>query len=84
MNETPSHRSTEPKPSIVPILFLGVVCALVLLGTFWTVSGETFDGRHLVGLLLGLLASTVTVIQFTERLGDYISDRLERRGRHRG
>lgn len=83
-NETPAHRNTDERVSIVPSLYLGALCALVLLGTFWTVSGDVFDGRHLAGFLLGLLASTVLVIQFTERLGDYIWSRLARRGRHRG
>ena len=55
-------------PSRASILGMVLVTFLTIYGTFWAaMTGATFDGRNLVGFLLGLLASVVMIGQTAGR-----------------
>jgi hypothetical protein len=49
---------------------MAVITVLTIYGTFWAaMAGPTFDGRNLVGFLLGILASMIMICQTAGRLG---------------
>lgn len=55
-------------PSRASILVMVVITFLTIYGTFWAVmAGPTFDGRNLVGFLLGILASVAMISQTAAR-----------------
>lgn len=59
------HRTTEV-PSVTSVLFMATLSLATVFGTFWILTAEVFDGRHLVGLILGLVA---TMALFTQTVG---------------
>ena len=63
---TESHRSTEV-PSRASIAVLAVITVAAFVSTIWVVIAPVFDGRHMVGFLLGLLGSVTTGLQVVNR-----------------
>lgn len=66
INHLHSHRTT-PIPSRRSIAGLGLATAVVVGATFHVVTGPVFDGRHLVGFLIGLVGSVALVLQVFNR-----------------
>lgn len=55
-------------PSRGSVVGMALVTFLVIYGTFWAaMTGETFDGRNLVGFLTGIVASVAMVGQTAGR-----------------
>lgn|SRR5512138_157369 len=63
-----AHRITEV-PSVASILFMAALSVATVFGTLWILTAEVFDGRHLVGLLAGVLASGILLGQTINRAG---------------
>lgn len=56
-------------PSRGSIMGMVVLTFLVIYGTFWAaMTGEVFDGRNLVGFLVGLVASVVMIANTAGRI----------------
>lgn len=68
MNDRQGHRITEV-PSVASILFTATLGVATMCGTFWILTAEVFDGRHLVGFLAGLLASGTLFGKAIDRAG---------------
>src|SRR5690554_5230677 len=68
MNDRRDYRITEV-PSVASILFTATLGVVTVFGTFWILTAEVFDGRHLVGFLAGLLASGTLIGQTIDRAG---------------
>ncbi len=69
-------------PSRGSIVAMVAITLLIMYGTFWAaMTGETFDGRNLVGFLTGMVASVAMICQtagrFHRRLE--ITDRAKER-----
>src|SRR5690554_2011121 len=62
------HRTTEV-PSATSVLFTATLSLATMFGTLWILTAETFDGRHLVGFLAGILASGTLFGQTVDRAG---------------
>jgi len=62
------NNRTTPVPSWTSIVVMGAFTALAGGGTFWVLTAEIFDGRHLVGLILGLVATMVLSTQTMGRV----------------
>lgn len=60
------HNRTTPVPSRTSIVVMSTFTALIGGGTAYVVTGPVFDGRHLVGFLVGLVA---TMALFTQTVG---------------
>lgn len=73
-----SYDRTTEVPSITSIVVTTVVTALTGGATVWVFTGPVFDGRHLMGFLLGLVA---TIILFTQTVGRMM---LREEARRRG
>lgn len=62
------HNYTTPVPSRTSIAVMGVLTAMAGGGTAWVFTGPVFDGSHLVGLILGMVATTVLFTQTVGRM----------------
>lgn len=60
------HNRTTSVPSRASIVVMSAFTALAGGGTAYVVTGPVFDGRHLVGSLVGLVA---TMVLFTQTVG---------------
>lgn len=62
------QRGAGQAPSGKSVLVMAAITFLAIYGTFRAaMTGETFDGRNLVGFLLGLLASVTMILQTANR-----------------
>jgi hypothetical protein len=82
MNKTQPHGTTG-RPSLASVLTMYALALAALGATVWTATGETFDGRHLVGFLLGLLCAGVLFVQAGARIGGRVNWAREQRRRER-
>jgi hypothetical protein len=57
----------ERVPSRASVLVLILVGSALMFGTFWLMTGPVFDGRHLVGVMLGVVATATTLVQAIDR-----------------
>lgn len=65
---TDGQRGATVPPSRGSIVTMALVTFLVIYGTFWAaMTGEVFDGRNLVGFLVGILASVLMISQTANR-----------------
>lgn len=62
------HNCTTPVPSRTFIAVMSVLTALAGGGTAWIITGPVFDGRHLVGFLVGLVTTVVLFAQTVSRM----------------
>lgn len=67
--------ATTTRPSVASIVLRYVLAAITLGGAIFSTTADTFDGRHLVGLLTGLIGSAAFVIQ----AGNRVTRRLDAR-----
>lgn len=64
-----SPDGTTEVPSRLSILVMAVLTVAALLATLWTYTGPEYDGRHLVGSILGWSLSELLFSQTLGRLG---------------
>ena len=62
------HNCTTSVPSRASIVVRGAFTVLAGGGTAYVVTGPVFDGRHLVGLILGLVTTMVLFTQTVSRM----------------
>lgn len=62
------HNRTTPVPSRTSIVVMSAFTALAGGGTAYVVTGPVFDGRHLVGFLVGLVATEILFAQTVGRM----------------
>lgn len=66
---TDEQRGAGQAPSRGSIIAMAAITFLVIYGTFWAaMTGEVFDGRNLVGFLVGLVASVVMIANTAGRI----------------
>jgi hypothetical protein len=80
------NNGTTEVPSRISIAVMASVTAVAGGATFWIIGDDQFDGRHLVGFLLGLVATVVLGAQTIGRMIDRARARtaaeLERQREH--
>lgn len=71
--------ATTGQPSVVSIVVMYALAFGAAGAMLWTMTGEVFDGRHLVGALTGFLLSIALFVQAGSRVGRRIEARRARR-----
>lgn len=74
------HNGSTEAPSRTSVAAMTAATVLVGTGTFWLpTAGPVFDGRHLVGFLLGLVAMVTLACQTIDRYGRRLLARITAR-----
>lgn len=72
---------THRGPSVTSIVVMGAATLAASIVSFWTLSGEVMDQRHIAGFLMGLALTMLLVAQTSERIHQrqLATDRLKAR-----
>jgi hypothetical protein len=76
----PSIDEQDPRITPVSVICLAALAVMTFVALLWIISGPVFDGRHLVGLMLGIIALVTLVIQTFGRLSRLMLQRAAAHG----